>query len=136
MNEPYKVCEIIYKLSARGLTKPMNYFNLLKVHLTVPVARQHQKPLKVHIEIQLPDMFLDVGNCNSQTHETLKNTGRTAPVTKSAIVFFFVFIFIYTYICVCVSVSSFMCFGGYIFFYNLFLSFHIRLHRKECNRIG
>lgn len=97
MNEPYKVCEIIYKLSARGLTKPMNNFNLLKVHLTVPVARQHQKPLKVHIEIRLQDMFLDVGNRNSQTHETLKNTARTAQVAKSAVVFLFCF-FIYTYI--------------------------------------
>lgn len=28
-----------------------------------------------------------------------------------------------------------MCFGGY-FFNNLFLSFPLRLHRTECDRIG
>lgn len=67
-----KYREIIYKQSARGLTKPMNNFRTLKVHLTLLLARQHQRPLQVRGELQPQDMFLDTGNLESQNHDTLE----------------------------------------------------------------
>lgn len=85
-----KYSEIIYKVSARGLTKPMNNFSSLKVHLTLPVARQHQGPLKVRGELQPQDMFLDMGNCKCHSRATQLRHSKALKVLTYKCSFYFI----------------------------------------------
>lgn len=48
----------------------MNNLSSLKVHLTLLVARQHQRPLQVRGDLRPRDMFLDMGNPKSHNQAT------------------------------------------------------------------